>query len=123
MALGAGWEQVPLALSEQWHKWCHHLSGYSQFPTGLTGPPRAPFSRALMEFIYLASPLLQQHQQNQVFVSGGRRHEKKLFYKRRILKKKKKHQNADHQKAESFSNPTQEHELLRGYFKATFCLI
>lgn len=65
-------------------------SDFSQFPTGLTGPPWAPFSRPWMEFIYLAYPFLQQQQQNQIFTSGGRRHEKKPFYKRRISKEKGK---------------------------------
>lgn len=45
-----------------------------------------------------------------------------FFTKGGSQKKKQNHQNADHQKAESFSNPTHEQELPRGYFKAMFCL-
>lgn len=74
----------------------------------------------------MTSPLLQQYQQNQAFTNGGRRHEKKPRLQKEDLKRKKekkKKQHADHQKVESFSNPTQEHELPGKYFKVTSCLI
>lgn len=89
----------------------------------------ASFFRAPTRRVYLlASPLLQQYQQNQAFTNGGRKHEKKPGLQKEDLKRKKerknkKEQHADHQKVEYFSRPTQEHELPGKYFKATSCLI